>query len=47
MEIEDVRAHSLREVFKAKTMEQQLAGDRRAWEEHKRTQREAFEQEMA
>lgn len=46
MEIEDVRAHSIREVIKAKTMERRLAEERRAWEEHKKTQREAFEQEM-
>ena len=47
MEIEDVSAQSIREVIKAKIMEKQLAEDRRAWEEYKLTQREAFEQEMA
>ena len=37
MEIEDLRAHSIREVLKAKTMERRLAEDIRAWDEHKKT----------
>ena len=37
MEIEDLRAHSIREVAKAKKMELRLAEERRAWEGHKKT----------